>query len=105
MLQPGSGHNKHTRELRYTIEHFDGGLFRLKCPTTTHHSMGMAAEAKDSFEAAATMQSFATEPNNTHPTQPFPFDGLPVTTGLNNIKNIEKMATTYLKIGFGRKVS
>ena len=52
--------------------------------------MGMAAEAKDSFEAAATMQSFATEPNNTHPTQPFPFDELPVTTGLNNIKKYRK---------------
>lgn len=105
MFQPGSSRNRHIRELRYTIEPFDGVLFRLKCPTTTHHSMGMAAEAKDSFEAAATMQSFATEPNNTHPTQPFPFDGLPVTSGLDDNKNIEKMVTTYLEIGLGRKVS
>jgi hypothetical protein len=73
MFQPGSGRNERAKELRYTIEPFDEGLFRLKSPTTTHQSMSRTSGAKDSCEAATTIQSSATEPNNAHPTQPFFF--------------------------------
>jgi len=105
MFQPGSGRNERAKELRYTIEPFDEGLFRLKSPTTTHQSMSRTSGAKDSCEAATTIQSSATEPNNAHPTQPFFFDGPPVTSGSDNNTNIKKKVTTYLEIGFGRKVS
>ena len=90
MFQLGSGRNERAKELHYTIEPFDEGLCRLKSPTTTHHSMSRASGAKDSSEAATTIQSAATEPNNTHPTQPFPFDRPPVTSGSDDNMNMKE---------------
>lgn len=43
--------------------------------------------------------------NNAHPTHPLSFDRAPATSGLRNTQREQKEVTTYLEIGYGRKVS